>query len=231
MLKDEDHDTEMVLNRARLYHDRRDFYIQYGDTGMREDYPDRPGGCSKTTPTTPRSNNHDHHPTANYPQTIRRPHRRRRSETIQTPGMVRQPASSPAKGIPPRSGWARLPPLPAKKARPTLTWKPKPPPTSCVATSASISARTSRNGLKPAPATSSSCRPTPPHRGKPLRRRAGGHPLPRPRQPRRQPVIDPRPVLVNNHPRLAAGAANLGGRATAIHQTNLRRNVKWQTSR
>ena len=36
------HDTEMVLNRARLYHDRRDFYIQHGDTGMREDYPGPP---------------------------------------------------------------------------------------------------------------------------------------------------------------------------------------------
>ena len=42
MLEDEDHDTEVVLNRARLYHDRRDFYIQYGDTGMREDYPGPP---------------------------------------------------------------------------------------------------------------------------------------------------------------------------------------------
>ena len=30
------------LNRARLYHDRRDFYIQYGDTGKREDYPAPP---------------------------------------------------------------------------------------------------------------------------------------------------------------------------------------------
>ncbi|MDE2684378.1 MAG: hypothetical protein OXI54_09545 [Chloroflexota bacterium] len=42
MLEDEDHDKEVVLNRARLYHDRRDFYIQYGDTGMREDYPAPP---------------------------------------------------------------------------------------------------------------------------------------------------------------------------------------------
>ena len=42
MLEDESHDTEMVLNRARLYHDRRDFYIQHGDTGMREDYPGPP---------------------------------------------------------------------------------------------------------------------------------------------------------------------------------------------
>ena len=32
-------DSDFVLNRARLYHDRRDFYIQYGDTGRREDYP------------------------------------------------------------------------------------------------------------------------------------------------------------------------------------------------
>ena len=42
MLEDEAHDTEMVLNRARLYHDRRDFYIQHGDTGTREDYPTNP---------------------------------------------------------------------------------------------------------------------------------------------------------------------------------------------
>ena len=31
-----------VLNRARLYCDRRDFVIQWGDTGKREDYPARP---------------------------------------------------------------------------------------------------------------------------------------------------------------------------------------------
>ena len=30
---------DYVLNRARLYRDRRDFVIQPGDTGMREDYP------------------------------------------------------------------------------------------------------------------------------------------------------------------------------------------------
>ncbi len=29
---------DYVLNRARLYRDRRDFVIQPGDTGMREDY-------------------------------------------------------------------------------------------------------------------------------------------------------------------------------------------------
>ncbi len=33
---------EEVLNRARLYHDRRDFIIQHGDTGRREDYPANP---------------------------------------------------------------------------------------------------------------------------------------------------------------------------------------------
>ena len=32
-------DTEHVLNRVRLYRDRRDFVIQPGDTGKREDYP------------------------------------------------------------------------------------------------------------------------------------------------------------------------------------------------
>ena len=31
-----------VLNRARLYRDRRDFVIQAGDTGRREDYPSAP---------------------------------------------------------------------------------------------------------------------------------------------------------------------------------------------
>ena len=36
----EDH----VLNRARLYRDRRDFVIQPGDTGRREDYPVGPAG-------------------------------------------------------------------------------------------------------------------------------------------------------------------------------------------
>lgn len=42
VLDDYDDDREVVLNRARLYHDRRDFYIQYGDTGRREDYPGPP---------------------------------------------------------------------------------------------------------------------------------------------------------------------------------------------
>ena len=42
VLDDEDDDGEVVLNRARLYHDRRDFYIQDGDTGMRDDYPGPP---------------------------------------------------------------------------------------------------------------------------------------------------------------------------------------------
>ena len=35
-------DAEHVLNRVRLYRDRRDFVIQAGDTGMREDYPAEP---------------------------------------------------------------------------------------------------------------------------------------------------------------------------------------------
>ena len=39
---DYDGPGDSVLNRARLYHDRRDFYIQYGDTGRREDYPAPP---------------------------------------------------------------------------------------------------------------------------------------------------------------------------------------------
>ena len=33
---------DYVLNRARLYRDRRDFVIQPGDSGMPEDYPDLP---------------------------------------------------------------------------------------------------------------------------------------------------------------------------------------------
>ena len=33
---------EYVLNRAPLYRDRRDFVIQPGDTGKREDYPAKP---------------------------------------------------------------------------------------------------------------------------------------------------------------------------------------------
>ena len=33
-----------VLNRARLYRDRRDFVIQPGDTGRPEDYPASPAG-------------------------------------------------------------------------------------------------------------------------------------------------------------------------------------------
>ena len=36
---DLDDDEDHVLNRARLYRDRRDFVIQSGDTGRREDYP------------------------------------------------------------------------------------------------------------------------------------------------------------------------------------------------
>ena len=35
-------DIEQVLNRAILYYDRRDFHIQEGDTGRREDYPVSP---------------------------------------------------------------------------------------------------------------------------------------------------------------------------------------------
>lgn len=33
---------DYVLNRARLYRDRRDFVVQPGDTGMRENYPAEP---------------------------------------------------------------------------------------------------------------------------------------------------------------------------------------------
>ena len=33
---------DYVLNRARLYRDRRDFVVQSGDTGKPEDYPAGP---------------------------------------------------------------------------------------------------------------------------------------------------------------------------------------------
>ena len=36
---DLDDGQNYVLNRAPLYRDRRDFVIQTGDTGKREDYP------------------------------------------------------------------------------------------------------------------------------------------------------------------------------------------------
>ncbi len=39
---DLDDGQNYVLNRARLYRDRRDFVIQTGDTGKREDYPAMP---------------------------------------------------------------------------------------------------------------------------------------------------------------------------------------------
>ena len=39
---DVDPDGDYVLNRARLYRDRRDFVIQPGDTGMPGDYPSKP---------------------------------------------------------------------------------------------------------------------------------------------------------------------------------------------
>ena len=37
-----DDEQDYVLNRALLYRDRRDFVIQSGDTGKREDYPANP---------------------------------------------------------------------------------------------------------------------------------------------------------------------------------------------
>ncbi|MXZ27514.1 MAG: hypothetical protein F4222_12270 [Gammaproteobacteria bacterium] len=41
-----DNGEEYVLNRAPLYRDRRDFVIQAGDTGKREDYPTKPAATS-----------------------------------------------------------------------------------------------------------------------------------------------------------------------------------------
>ena len=43
---DLDDGQNYVLNRAPLYRDRRDFVIQTGDTGKREDYPDKPAASS-----------------------------------------------------------------------------------------------------------------------------------------------------------------------------------------
>ena len=37
-----DPEGENVINRARMYRDRRDFVIQPGDTGIPEDYPTSP---------------------------------------------------------------------------------------------------------------------------------------------------------------------------------------------
>ena len=38
------HEGDYVINRARLYRDRRDFIIQPGDTGNPEDYAVNPPG-------------------------------------------------------------------------------------------------------------------------------------------------------------------------------------------
>ena len=43
---DLDDGQDYVLNRAPLYRDRRDFVIQPGDTGRREDYPATPAPSS-----------------------------------------------------------------------------------------------------------------------------------------------------------------------------------------
>ena len=39
---DLDDGQNYVLNRGRLYRDRRDFVLEAGDTGKREDYPVKP---------------------------------------------------------------------------------------------------------------------------------------------------------------------------------------------
>ncbi len=44
---DLDDGQNYVLNRARLYRDRRDFVIQRGDTGRREDYPAKPAAVKR----------------------------------------------------------------------------------------------------------------------------------------------------------------------------------------
>ena len=46
---DLDDGQDYVLNRARLYRDRRDFVIQTGDTRKREDYPAKPARSMQRT--------------------------------------------------------------------------------------------------------------------------------------------------------------------------------------
>ena len=48
---DLDDEQDYVLNRALLYRDRRDFVIQPGDTGKREDYPANPQHSGPHGPT------------------------------------------------------------------------------------------------------------------------------------------------------------------------------------
>ena len=42
-------ERDHVINRARLYRDRRDFVIEPGDTGRPEDYPNHPAHQSPDT--------------------------------------------------------------------------------------------------------------------------------------------------------------------------------------
>ena len=49
---DLDDGQDYVLNRARLYRDRRDFVIQQGDTGDRKDYPASPPHSDRRGPTS-----------------------------------------------------------------------------------------------------------------------------------------------------------------------------------
>ena len=49
---DLDNGQDYVLNRARLYRDRRDFIIQPGDTGKSEDYPASPPQAGRRGPTS-----------------------------------------------------------------------------------------------------------------------------------------------------------------------------------
>ena len=44
-----DPNGENVINRARLYRDRRDFVIQPGDSGMAKDYPACPAHHNRET--------------------------------------------------------------------------------------------------------------------------------------------------------------------------------------
>lgn len=53
-----DWDDEEVLNRAPLYRDRRDFVIQDGDSGMKQDYPTNPEGTPRQD-IEPRSGHHE----------------------------------------------------------------------------------------------------------------------------------------------------------------------------
>ena len=123
------------------------------------------------------------------------------SETIQTPGMVRQPAIVPGKGDTTKIWMGKVTAAPREKG---------PPHTHLEAETAAYVLRgyvrvyfgenfeewieAGPGDFIFVPAN------TPAHRGEPLRRGAGRHPVPRAGQPGGQPVIDRHRNMVNNQP-------------------------------